>query len=121
MKNHLTRRGMIRLISYGIAICLIIFGCFLTQHAKLTNTYRYMANARQHAFAELTGALEEIHTSLQKVIYATSPSMLNALSVDLFGKATAAQMALSEIPFSNVDLEKPLISFPDRGLCTFPI
>ncbi len=106
MKNHLTRRGMIRLISYGIAICLIIFGCFLTQHAKLTNTYRYMANARQHAFAELTGALEEIHTSLQKVIYATSPSMLNALSVDLFGKATAAQMALSEIPFSNVDLEK---------------
>ncbi len=106
MKKTLSRRCFVRLISYGIAICLIILGCFLTQQAKLTQTYRYMANERQHAFAELTAAFEEIHTSLQKGIYATSPSMLHSISVDLYGKANAAQMALSEIPFSNIDLEQ---------------
>ncbi|MGI6497751.1 MAG: germination protein YpeB [Oscillospiraceae bacterium] len=106
MKNHLTKRGIVRLIGYGVALCLVVLGCFLTQHTKLTNAYRYMANTRQHAFAELTDAMEQIHTSLQKGIYASSPSMLNALSVDLFGKSIAAQIALSEIPFSNVDLEK---------------
>ena len=106
MKFYFSRRNFVRIISFGIAFCFMMAGCFYRQHLKLETAIRSISNTRQHSFSELTNALGEIHTSLQKGLYAVSPSMLNSLAIDLFGKSIAAQMALSEIPFSNVDLEK---------------
>lgn len=106
MKFYFSRRSFIRTISFGIAFCFILAGYFYRQHLKLETAVRSISNTRQHSFSELTNALGDIHISLQKGLYAVSPSMLNSLAIDLFGKSIAAQMALSEIPFSNVDLEK---------------
>ena len=106
MKHSFSLRGRVRLISFGAAVLLALSGCILSQHVKLADARRHLANEQQHAFAELTNAMEEMDTSLQKGLYASSPSMLNTLSVDLYGKANAAQMAIGEIPFAHVDLAK---------------
>lgn len=93
-------------ISYILA-CFVILGGFVYSNYLQTETYKlYLKNCYQHSFAELVNSVNEIDTALQKSLYATSPSMVSAVCTEVFGKSTSAQMAMSELPFSNYEIEQ---------------
>ena len=77
------------------------------RHSKdLADYDLFINNAYQHSFSELVTAVNEIDTALSKSVYATSPSMLNSVCTQIFGKAMSAQMSLGELPFSNYELHE---------------
>lgn len=63
-------------------------------------------NTYQHAFTELATAAGELDVALRKVTYATSPELFSALCAQAYSKALAAQSALGELPYGNVELEQ---------------
>ena len=67
---------------------------------------RLLDNGYRHAFTELATAAGELDVSLQKAAYATSPALFSVLCAQTYAKATAAQAALGELPYGNVELEQ---------------
>ena len=100
------RRWTVRAVSFLLAAFAVLGGLAIQGHQKAAAYQRYLANSRRHAFAELSANLNELDVALQKGIYATSPSMLGVLCTQIYGKAMSAQMALGELPYSNVELEQ---------------
>ncbi len=106
--NHATfrRRTLVRAASFLLAAFVVVGGLALQARARAEAYRLYLENVYRHAFAELSANLNELDVALQKGIYATSPSMLGALCTQIYGKAISAQMALGELPYSNVELEQ---------------
>lgn len=101
-----TRKAKTLVISYVAAAFLITGGFAIQGHVKAAAYQNTLSNVYQHAFTELTTAVSEMNTSLQKLSYASSPTLVSSLCTELFGKTSAAQMALGELPYSNVELEQ---------------
>ncbi len=104
-KIHLSRRALIRLVSYGSALMVIlsvfaVSGWMQARAYQKTIEYDY-----QQAFAQLCSAVDSIDTALTKGQYATSPGMMSALSVEVSRQAADAGAALSRLPYSFVELE----------------
>lgn len=91
--------------SYVAAAFLVTGGFAVQGHAKALayeNTLNYVY---QRAFAELSSSVSEIDNTLQKLSYASSPTIIATLCTELYGQSLAAQMALGELPNGNVELE----------------
>lgn len=105
-KQIFRRRTLVRAASFLLAAFVVVGGLALQARARAEAYRLYLENGYRHAFAELSANLNELDVALQKGIYATSPSMLGALCTQIYGKAMSAQMALGELPYSNVELEQ---------------
>ena len=106
MSFSISRRGAVRVITFLIAAFLIVCGLAGAAYGQARQYRRYLQTSYIHAFSELTTAVSEIDTALQKGMYATSPAMISTLCTEVFGKAMAAQMSLGELPYANVELEQ---------------
>lgn len=91
--------------SYVAAAFLVVGGFAVLGHARAAAYRNTLSNVYQHAFSELTASVYEVDSALQKLSYATSPSLISSLCTEVFGKAMLAQMALGELPYGNVELE----------------
>mgnify|MGYP000864024051 CR=1 FL=1 len=101
-----SKRGMVRAASLLIAAFVIAGGLAVKGYQEAA-TYRWhLQTGYQHSFAELTTAMEELDTALQKGVYATSPCMLSSLLTQIYGKAMTAQLAVGQLPYSYVELEQ---------------
>jgi spore germination protein len=100
------RRAAVRTVSFLTAAFLVVTGLAIQSHRRADTYHRYLQYGYHHAFAELTTAVEELDTALQKGVYATSPALLSPLYTQIYGKAMSAQMALGELPFSHIELEQ---------------
>ncbi|WP_286732936.1 germination protein YpeB [Intestinimonas sp. UBA1698] len=105
-KQIFRRRTLVRAASFLLAAFVIVGGLALQARARAEAYRLYLENGYRHAFAELSANLNELDVALQKGIYATSPSMLGVLCTQIYGKAMSAQMALGELPYSNIELEQ---------------
>ena len=105
-KQIFRRRTLVRAASFLLAAFVVVGGLALQARARAEAYRLYLENGYRHAFAELSANLNELDVALQKGIYATSPSMLGVLCTQIYGKAMSAQMALGELPYSNVELEQ---------------
>ncbi len=95
----------IRIISY-ITAAFLCMGGFLLQEHSAVNYYRMQIGLNyQHEFSELVTAANELESSLQKSLYLNSAGLMCCSCMDVVVKAEAAQMALSELPFSDTELE----------------
>lgn len=100
------RKTKVLIVSFLAAAFAVTAG-FAIQGQVRSAQFRAMLGAGyQHAFAELTTAVGELDTALQKSVYATTPSLLSALCTQAYGKAMSAQMAIGELPYGNVELEQ---------------
>ena len=105
-QQHTKRRKHILAFSYLIT-AVVALGVFAGIQYQRAERYRMQAgNQYQHAFGELVTAMGELDSALQKSLYATSPSMVNAVCTEVFGKAMTAQMSLGVLPFSAEELER---------------
>lgn len=102
----MSRRSYIRAASFLTALFLVVGGLAVKNGREAAAYRRFLSNSYQHAFAELTAQLDGLDAALQKGQYATSPTLVSALCAEVYGRAAAAQMALGELPYSNVELEQ---------------
>ena len=100
------RKTRVLLVSYLAAAFLVMGGFLLQEHGRAGAYARQMNNDYQHAFTELTTAVHELDTVLQKGRYATSGGLMVGLCAQGFERANAAQAALGGLPYANVELEQ---------------
>ena len=100
------RKKRVRVISGIAAAFLIVSGFALKEYSRAARFEQLLESNYTHAFYELTGAVSELDTALQKAQYAATPVMLSVLCTDIYGKAVCAQMALGELPNSDTLLEQ---------------
>ncbi|MBQ8974796.1 MAG: germination protein YpeB [Oscillospiraceae bacterium] len=100
------KRSTIRLTSFICAAFMVMGGFIFSKELQLLRYEREITNSHRHAFSELVTGVREVSNSLEKSLYATSPSMVSAVCTDVFGKAMIAQAAMSRLPFSNLELDK---------------
>ena len=110
-----SRRGRVRVVSFLTAGALAAAGFGIQGRAQAAQYARLLGNQRRHAFAELTAAAVELDTALQKASYATTPGLFSSLCTQAYAKALAAQMALGELPFGNIELEQTAAFFAKTG------
>ena len=92
--------------SFLAAAFAVTAGFAIQGHAKARQYRRLLDNSYLHAFAELTTAAGELEVALTKVSHATSPALFASLCAQAYSKAQAAQAALGELPYGNVELEQ---------------
>lgn len=105
-QKPVTRRGKIRAASFLAAALLAAAGFAVQGRAQAAQYTHLLENSRRHAFAELSTAAGELDVALQKASYATTPALFSNLCAQAYAKALAAQMALGELPYGNVELEQ---------------
>ncbi len=93
-------------VSFLAAAFAITAGFAVQGHVQARQYRRLLDNGYRHAFAELTTAAGELEVALTKVSHATSPALFSALCTQAYSKAQAAQAALGELPYGNVELEQ---------------
>lgn len=104
----------------AIFVCLAIsfiaiVGFAVKERARAQQAERLLSNTYHHAFSELTTAAGELDSALQKVVYTTPGPLQNSLYQQIYAKALAAQYALGELPYSNIDLEQTAAFFAKTG------
>lgn len=106
VRHNLSRKGTVLAASFLAAAFTVTGGLAIQGHTQAAAYRRLLNNGYQHAFTELTTAVSELDTALQKGLYATSPAMISSLCAEAFGRTVSAQMALGELPYANVELEQ---------------
>ena len=94
------RRKKIRIISAVTAAFAVAAGFALQGHSRANHYRQLLENNYTHACYELSTAVSELDSALQKAQYAATPVFLEVLCTDIYGKAVAAQIALGELPES---------------------
>mgnify|MGYP005758816825 FL=1 len=92
--------------SFLAAVFVITAGFAVQGHVRAAQYRRLLDNGYLHAFAELTTASSELEVALTKMSHATSPALFASLCAQAYSKAQAAQAALGELPYGNVELEQ---------------
>lgn len=103
-------------IFLGLALAFAAVSAFaVKERARAQQAERLLSNTYYHAFTELTTAAGELDSALQKVTYTTPGPLQDSLYQQIYAKALAAQYALGELPYSNIDLEQTAAFFAKTG------
>ena len=101
--------------SFTAAAFAVSVGFGVQGHIRAEDYRRQLDNGYRQAFTELTTAAGELDAALEKVTYATTPSLFASLCAQAYAKALAAQSALGELPYGNVELEQTAAFFAKAG------
>ena len=109
------RRVRVLAASFTAAAFAVSVGFGVQGHVQAEDYRRQLDNGYRQAFTELTTAAGELDAALEKVTYATTPSLFASLCAQAYAKALAAQTALGELPYGNVELEQTAAFFAKAG------
>ena len=96
---HLTRRQLIRIISYTVSLMAVIAGFALTFFVQSSIYRRYISYTYQGSFAQLSEYMNTIDATLQKGLYANSSLQLVGLASQIWKTTSAAKESISALPF----------------------
>ena len=109
------RRVRVLAASFTAAAFAVSVGFGVQGYARAEDYRRQLDNGYRQAFTELTTAAGELDAALEKVTYATTPSLFASLCAQAYATAQAAQSALGELPYGNVELEQTAAFFAKAG------
>ena len=109
------RKMQVLAVSFTAAAFAVSVGFGVQGHARAEDYRRQLDNGYRQAFTELTTAAGELDAALEKVTYATTPDLFAVLCAQAYAKALAAQSALGELPYGNVELEQTAAFFAKAG------
>lgn len=109
------RRVRVLAASFTAAAFAVSVGFGVQGYARAEDYRRQLDNGYRQAFTELTTAAGELDAALEKVTYATTPALFAVLCAQAYAKALAAQTALGELPYGNVELEQTAAFFAKVG------
>ena len=103
----MTKRTLRQRLPLFLALCaLLLLGGFALRARREAEQWRLAAeNGYRRAFSELAGSVTELEASMRKLQAASSPELVTELCLAVFGETSAAQTALSELPFADYGLE----------------
>ena len=102
-------------VSFTAAAFAVSVGFGVQGYVRAEDYRRQLDNGYRQAFTELTTAAGELDAALEKVTYATTPALFASLCAQAYAKALAAQSALGELPYGNVELEQTAAFFAKAG------
>ncbi len=100
-----SKRAFVRIISFAVAVVLSVVTLTLVTTEKLSNYKTQIGYNYSMNLSELDGSLYNISVALQKSLYASSPTQLSTIAVELCTESTVAKNALSQLPYSGDGLE----------------
>lgn len=109
------RRVRVLAASFTAAAFAVSVGFGVQGYARAEDYRRQLDNGYRQAFTELTTAAGELDAALEKVTYATTPALFATLCAQAYATAQAAQTALGELPYGNVELEQTAAFFAKAG------
>ena len=109
------RRVRVLAVSFTAAAFAVSVGFGVQGYARAEDYRRQLDNGYRQAYTELTTAAGELDAALEKVTYATTPALFASLCAQAYAKALAAQTALGELPYGNVELEQTAAFFAKAG------
>ena len=109
------RRVRVLAASFTAAAFAVSVGFGVQGHIRAEDYRRQLDNGYRQAFTELTAAAGELDAALEKVTYATTPALFATLCAQAYATAQAAQSALGELPYGNVELEQTAAFFAKAG------
>lgn len=109
------RRVRVLAASFTAAAFAVSVGFGVQGHIRAEDYRRQLDNGYRQAFTELTATAGELDAALEKVTYATTPALFASLCAQAYAKALAAQTALGELPYGNVELEQTAAFFAKAG------
>ena len=109
------RKMQVLAVSFTAAAFAVSVGFGVQGYVRAEDYRRQLDNGYRQAFTELNAAAGELDAALEKVTYATTPSLFAALCAQAYAKALAAQTALGELPYGNVELEQTAAFFAKAG------
>lgn len=104
MKQEITKRGKIRVFSFGAAVFCVLLTFAVVGNVRAAKLQRQVRLSSERALCELDTYLDTIYTDLQKGVYTVTPPMLGGLSEELHRAATGAKTSLSVLPLSGVQM-----------------
>lgn len=102
----MTKRCFVRIISFSVALILAFALLALEHRGKASTSQIQLQNSYMRAVEDLSLSLDNIKTTLNKGLYATSPAMMNRLSGKLWSEAANAKAALAQLPVEELKLEQ---------------
>ena len=100
-----TKRGLVRIISFAIAISAFSLAGNISLASRNKNQAQTIEYSYLRAVEDLSAAADNITATLEKGIYSGTPEMLSSLSSKLWRESTAAKAALSQLPTAELQLE----------------
>lgn len=104
MENTISKRGKIRIFLFIGALFLALLITAIIGNVKSAKYERQVLLSQQRALTELDGYISNISTSLEKGVYANTPTMLDTMATELSREATGAKSSLSSLPLSNINM-----------------
>ncbi len=96
-----------RYIYWALTAVIVATGVFaLYEMSRAENLENYQANTYNRAFFELSGYVDDINTLLKKGLLVNSPEHFATISAELSRQSAAAKECLSQLPLSEVSLDK---------------
>ncbi len=111
MRKRLRRARVV----FTVAALVVAAGFAVQGQAEARWYKRQLTAGYYHAFSELSTASQELDTALRKSLYTTPGPLRDSLYRQIYAKALAAQYALGELPYGNVELERTAAFFAKAG------
>lgn len=105
MDHKITRRSLVRIVSYAVALCLVLGMAALSGYT-LAGKYRAdLEYTYLRALNDLSDYMENLELALQKGIYANTSTQQYGLISKVQREAEAAKSALGQLPLNSAALD----------------
>lgn len=105
MISRLRRRTLVKIVSYSLAVVLGLTGAAVSGFV-LASKYRMdLEYGYRRALSDLTTYVSNIETTLNKGLYANTPTEQNGLAGMLTKQSCGAKGALAQLPLADVKLD----------------
>lgn len=105
MNVALSKRSLIRIISFLAAVLLVAIGFAIQQHAAARDYRIQLENTYARALGELSSYLANISANLDKGQYIGTPGQLSQMSARIWRESGGAKSALSTLPVSDLHMD----------------
>ena len=100
------KKTCVLIISYTAALVAALAIGLIACRTDANRRQTAMDANYRHAYGEVLNAVQELDSSLQKSLYATTAAMECTVCTDIYSNAQTAEMALGVLPVNSHSLER---------------
>lgn len=105
MSFTLSRRGLVRLVSFLLALVLVPSLLAVQARREARDSRNALRRRAMQSMSDLSLHVQNIDSTLQKALWAKTPPMLSSLSSKLWREAGLAKSALDALPVEYLELQ----------------
>lgn len=105
MKTTISRRGLVRLVSFMVAIIAVLAAANIIYMRKICTLENSVEASYSSAIEGLAQSADQISAILTKGRYASTPAMMTRLSNELMEKSGQAKSALEALPVYGMSVD----------------